>query len=103
MVGTVFAFGLMNVLFEYVLLCMLSPRMRLRLLGSEGAKRALHFGFLILNLTVHWGTLLGTMSAILSFICSIVTVRIASAMFGYIKGGRHYTTGWIKYSAAELR
>ena len=34
MIDAVFLFGALNVLFEFVLLCMLPPRLRLRLLGS---------------------------------------------------------------------
>lgn len=102
MIETVFMFGAINVVFEFVLLCMLSPRMRLRLLGNRHSQILLHMGFLLLNLMVHWGTLIGTMSSILAFICSLVTVRIAQTVFGHITDGRFYTTGLIRYSAKEL-
>ena len=37
MIDAVLLFGALNVLFEFVLLAMLTPRLRLRLLGNEAA------------------------------------------------------------------
>ena len=62
-----------------------------------------HIAFLLLNLTIHWGTVVGTMSAVLAFISSLATIKVAEAMFGRITGGRYYHVGLIKYSAEELR
>ena len=103
MIEAVFVFGFMNVLFEFVLLSMLPPRMRLRLLGSHGATSVLHFAFLLLNITIHWGTLVGTMSGVGAFISSIATVFIAKKLFGFIEADRYYHVGWVKYSAKELK
>ena len=52
MIDAVLMFGALNVLFEFVLLSMLPPRRRLRLLGSESASCCLcmeaeHLGTLI--------------------------------------------------------
>ena len=103
MIDAVLLFGVMNILFEFVLLCMISPRWRLRLLGSPSAKACMHVLFLSVNLLIHWGTLIGTMSAILAFISSLVTISCAKLLFGAITDGRYYTTGFIRYSAAQLR
>lgn len=103
MIDAVLVFGALNVLFEFVLLCMLSPRLRLRLLGSEAASNLLHVGFLMANLIIHWGTVIGTMSSVLAFVSSIVTVNIARVVFGRIEDGRHYRVGFIKYSVEELK
>lgn len=103
MIDAVLLFGVMNVLFEFVLLCMLSPRTRLRVLGNSSQKAMIHVGFLLLNLTIHWGTVVGTMSAVMAFICSIVTVKVAERVFGHIVDGRYYHVGLIKYSAEELQ
>lgn len=103
MIDAVLLFGFMNVLFEFVLLCMLPPRVRLRLLGSDGAKGLVHVLFLSLNLLIHWGTLIGTMSAVLAFISSIATMGVANWVFGNIKEGRYYTVGLIKYNLEELK
>lgn len=102
MINAVLMFGALNVLFEFVLLCMLAPRLRLRLLGSEGASTALHFAFLIANLVIHWGTLIGTMSGVLAFVASIMTVRVARLVFGRVVEGRYYHVGLVKYSVKEL-
>lgn len=103
MIDAVILFGAMNVLFEFVLLSMIAPRLRLRLLGSHRASNALHFGFLLLNLVIHWGTLIGTMSGVMAFVMSMVTVRIARVVFGSIENDRFYHVGFIKYSTEELK
>lgn len=102
MIEAVFVFGLMNVAFEFILLSMLKPRTRLRLLGDDGKCAALHFICLICNLMIHWGTLVGTMSGIFSFICSIFTVQIARLVFGKIVDNRYYTRGMVGYAREEL-
>jgi len=101
-ISAVFVFAALNVLFEYVLLCMLPPRTRLRVLGSSTACNALHVSFLLLNLVVHWGTLIGTMASVAAFLCSMLTVQIARFMFGSITGTL-YTRGWIQYPLEDLR
>lgn len=103
MIDAVLLFGFMNIAFEFVLLCMLKPRTRLRVLGNPNYRNALHIGFLLLNLMIHWGTLIGTMSAVMAFISSLVTVQIAMKLFGYVVDGRHYHVGLIKYSTKELQ
>ena len=103
MIDAVLVFGALNVLFEFVLLCMMRPRTRLRVLGSEAASNLLHVGFLMANLVIHWGTLVGTMSGVLAFVASIVTVNIARVVFGRIEDGRHYHVGFIKYAVEELK
>lgn len=102
MISAVLIFGLMNVVFEFILLSMLRPRTRLRILGNEIACVYLHFVCLSLNLLIHWGTLIGTMSGIFSFICSIFTVVVARAVFGVIKEDRYYTRGLVGYAREEL-
>ena len=102
MISAVLIFGLMNVVFEFILLSMVRPRTRLRILGNEGHCVALHFMCLALNLLIHWGTLVGTMSGIFSFICSIFTVVVARAVFGVIKEDRYYTRGLVGYAREEL-
>lgn len=102
MIDAVLLFGLLNVLFEFTLLCMLPARMRLRVLGSPAKQRALHVFFLVTNLTIHWGTVIGTMSGVFAFICSIVTVSAARVWFGYIDGDT-YKRGVLAYKVSELQ
>ena len=103
MIDAVLLFGAMNVLFEFIVLSMVKPRVRLRLLGNDSACVVLHFACLALNLLIHWGTLIGTMSGIFAFICSIGTVAFARFVFGYIEQGRYYKVGWVKYTREELK
>lgn len=103
MISAVLLFGVMNALFEFVLLSMIPPRLRLRLLGSTGASNALHSGFLLVNVIIHWGTLIGTMSGVFAFIVSIVTVAFARKLFGRIEADRYYHVGWCKYAPEDLK
>ena len=102
-IEAVFMFGLVNIVFEFVLLSMMSPRIRLRILGTHHYQLLMHFGFLLANLMIHWGTIIGTMSAILAFCSSILTVAMSQKIYGYVTDGRRYTLGFIKYSIAELK
>jgi hypothetical protein len=101
-IDAVLLFGFLNIVFELVLLNMMPPRTRLRVLGSQVASNALHLIFLGLNLLIHWGTLVGTMSGVMAFCASIVTVHIARKVYGSVTG-TNYHVGWIKYSIEELR
>lgn len=102
MIEAVFVFSVMNVVFEFVVLSMLSPRTRLRVLGSKAKSNAMHVGFLVLNLVIHWGTVTGTMSAIGAFLCSIVTVAIARGVYGYITPDEVYRRGVLRFTREEL-
>jgi hypothetical protein len=102
MIEAVLLFGLANIVFEMVLLSMMPVRLRLKTLGSEPAQLVLHLSFLVFNLAVHWGTIVGTMSSVLAFCGSIVAVKLATALYGKIVDGQWYTVGIIKYAPAEL-
>ena len=103
MIDAVLMFGFMNIVFEFVLLSMLAPRWRLRLLGNATARHLTHMCFLVINLVIHWGTLIGTMSAVLAFISSMLTVQLARKLYGFIEQGRYYHVGYIAYSRGELQ
>jgi len=103
MVDAVIIFGMINVVFEFVLLCMIPPRMRLRVLGSKAKSRAMHVMVMIIILICHWGTLIGTMSGFFSFILSMVTVEAAKLVFGYITPDNKFHRRIIGYTADELR
>lgn len=103
MIDAVLLFGAINVVFEMVLLSMIPPKHRLRMLGSEGACNSMHALFLLANLAIHWGTLVGTMSGVLAFVASVVTVRFARKLFGHVAEGRYYHVGWIKYPVELIK
>lgn len=102
MIDAVIFFGLINVVFEFVVLSMVPPRIRLRVLGSKRQQTVLHVMIMILVLTVHWGTLIGTMSGFFSFILSMITVGIARLVFGYIENDQYHRR-IIGYTVAELQ
>lgn len=101
MIDAVIFFGLINVVFEFVVLSMVPAKGRLRLLGNKGAQTVLHVMIMILMLTIHWGTLIGTMSGFFSFILSMVTISIARQFFGYIENGVYHRR-IIGYTKEEL-
>lgn len=103
MIDAVLLFGALNIIFEMVLLGMLRPRTRLRVLGNPAACSALHVLFLVANMAIHWGTLIGTMSAVLAFISSIVTIGVCKRLWGFVTDDRFYTVGFIKYSVGEIK
>lgn len=103
MIDAVLLFGILNVAFEFILLGMIPPRYRLRLLGSEVACVAMHISFLVLNLVIHWGTLIGTMSGVFAFIASMFTVAVAKRYYGFITHDRYYHVGIKKFSTEELQ
>ena len=102
MIDAVILFAVMNVLFEFILIGMVPPRARLRVLGSVHKSNLLHVAFLLVNLIIHWGTVVGTMSAIGAFICSIATVKVARLLWGYITEDEVYRRGALAYRVDEL-
>ena len=94
-------FGVLLALFEFVALSMVPPYLRLRVLGSKPLSNCVHVLIMCANLYVHWGTVVGTMSATLSFVASMVTIKIARAVYGSFDG-RYYRTGIIRYATAEI-
>lgn len=102
MIDAVLIFGALLAAFEFVLLSMIPPRYRLRLLGSKALCGATHFGMFALNLWVHWGTLTGTMSATLSFVVSIATIQVAKLVYGTITDDVRTRRGLLGYKNTEL-
>lgn len=102
MLETVAMFGFLLAMFEFVILSMVPPRIRLRILGSKALSNGVHLTMMMVNLWVHWGTVVGTMSATLSFVASIITVHIARWVYGSFDG-RYYRTGFIRYLTEEIK
>lgn len=102
MIEAVLVFGLLLSLFEFVILSMIAPRYRLRLLGNRAACTSLHMGMLLINIWIHWGTVTGTMSATGAFVTSIVTVNIAKIVYGTIVDNVRVRRGLVGYKTAEL-
>ncbi len=97
----VFVFGMITAVFELVLLSFIPIPQRLRLLGSELGCALMHIFFLSFNLWIHWGTLIGTMTGISAFIVSLLTVKFARRLWGYVRGDS-YWPGWRAFNVKEL-
>lgn len=102
MIDAVICFAVLLATFEFVLLSMVPPRYRLRLLGNQAACNAVHVFMLAINLAIHWGTVTGTMAATGSFVVSIVTVAVAKVVYGTIANDVRTRRGIIGYKNAEL-
>ena len=61
MLSSVLFFGLLTAAVEFMLLYKFMP---LNWLRNRGVQGVLHFGVAALNLAIHWGTIVGTMTAI---------------------------------------
>jgi hypothetical protein len=102
MVEAVLIFGALLSVFEFVILSMVPPRYRLRLLGNKGGCITVHVFMLMLNLWIHWGTVTGTMSATGAFVVSMITVEIAKVIYGTIVDDVRTRRGIVGYATEEL-
>jgi hypothetical protein len=90
MVEAVLVFGLLSAVFEAVILMKLPVRWRLRLLGSGFAVAMIHVLVTVANLSIHWGTLTGSMTAVIAGLASFVTIPAVRWYCGCIKARRYY-------------
>lgn len=102
MIETVFTFAFVSALFELVVLMKMKPRTRLRILGSKRAVTLLHVMVIAFNITVHYGTVTGSLTAVTAGLVSFVCVPIARWLSGYIRG-RTYVRGMISYRIEDLK
>lgn len=102
MIEAVITFAILLAAFEFVVISMIAPRWRLRLLGSRSARTILHTSMLLCNLSIHWGTVTGTMSATGAFVVSIGTVWIARVVYGEITNDVRTRRGLVGFTNAEL-
>lgn len=84
-IDAVMIFGLLSALFEAIILLKLSPRLRLRLLGSGTAIAVVHSFAILFNLAVHYGTVTGTMTAIVAGIASFLVIPLLRSYCGCIR------------------
>ncbi len=81
----VLMFGALNIVCELILLALIPPKIKLRLLGNYRAMVAFHIVVGGFTLYVHWGTVTGTGSAMVAFIASWPALWVAKQMiFGYV-------------------
>lgn len=102
MIEVVLVFATLLAVFEFVVLSMIPPRYRLRLLGNRAACVSTHVVMLSVNLWVHWGTVTGTMSATGAFVVSMVTIEIAKIVYGTVVDDVRTRRGLVGYRNSEL-
>lgn len=102
MIEVVLVFATLLAVFEFVVLSMIPPRYRLRLLGNRAACVCTHIVMLSVNLWVHWGTVTGTMSATGAFVVSMVTIEIAKIVYGTVVDDVRTRRGLVGYRNSEL-
>jgi hypothetical protein len=102
MIEAVLIFGILLSVFEFVVLSMVPPRYRLRLLGSRAACVSTHVVMLCVNLWIHWGTVTGTMAATGAFVTSMITIEIAKIVYGTVVDNVRVRRGIVGYRTEEL-
>ncbi len=85
MIESVVVFGLLTAAVEFLLLYKFMP---LRWLRKKPVQAALHFGVAALNLLIHWGTIVGTMTAITALFVSFITVPTVIAALTFTHSWR---------------
>lgn len=101
-IQTVLVFAFLSALFEFIVIMKLKPRTRCRVLGSSRWVATIHMLVITFNLFVHWGTLMGTMAAVISGMMSFATVPFARYISGVIINNVYYP-GIKRYTIYELQ
>jgi len=86
MLSSVLVFGLLTAAVEFMLLYKFMP---LRWLTKKPVQAVLHIGVAALNLAIHWGTIVGTMTAITALFVSFVTVPAVIASLTFVYTWKH--------------
>lgn len=73
MITTVIVFAVLTALFEAILLLKFSSE---RMLAKEWFRGFVHMLAICANLAIHWGTIVGTMTAITAGLVSFATVPV---------------------------
>lgn len=102
MLEAVLVFGIVSAIFEATILLKLPNRIKLRLLGSRMAVGFVHIIIILSNLFIHWGTMTGSMTAVVAGLASFIIIPLVRHYVGYIKNRRYYP-GVKRYALAELK
>lgn len=102
LIEAVLVFAAITAAFELVILMKLAPRTRCRVLGSTRWVLFIHTAVFAINLAVHYGSLVGSMTAITAALTSFITVPFARWLSGHIANGI-YHPGVLKYTIDELK
>lgn len=104
MLETVACFAVITALFEWMILAKLSPKTRVRVLRFPGC---ITLTACVLNLVIHWGTVVGSMTAVTAGLASIFITTVARWYWGYTMtandGTLYYMPGQKKFTKEELK
>jgi hypothetical protein len=81
MIEIVLLFAGITALGELLILYHMSPRLRAWVIGSTTLRTLFHFGFAMLNLWIHWGTVTGSMTAVTAFVVSAGVFKLADVIW----------------------
>lgn len=86
-------FAALNMICELIIIALVPPRWKLRVLGNDRAMIAVHMGMGLITARLHWGTVTGSGAAMMAFVISFPTLWIAKQVFfGYIRPEPHTVT-----------
>lgn len=105
LIKAVLLFAVLSALFEFIIIMKIRPRTRLRILGSTRLVLFIHALTFIINISVHYGTVTGSMTAIVAALASFATVPLARAISGCIiksDGRERYKPGLLTYQYHQI-
>jgi len=110
LINAVLLFAALSALFEFAIVMKLKPRTRLRILGNDNKVRLIHLIVFVINISIHYGTVVGSMTAIVAALASFITIPLARWVSGYIQSYRsgngkleHYKPGLIHYNYDQIK
>ena len=95
-------FAALNMICELIIIALIPPRTKLRVLGNDKAMVAVHCTLGLITAYMHWGTVTGSGAAMIAFIISFPTLWIAKQVFfGYVRDNKYHRR-IIGYTVQEL-
>lgn len=85
MIEAVLTFGVISAVFELIVLLKLCSA---RVLNNKAFGIFVHITVFLINITVHYGTITGTMTAIVAALASFATLPIARLIVFHFKGAQ---------------
>jgi hypothetical protein len=105
MIQAVLLFAALSAAFEFAVLMKIKPRTRLRILGSSRTVGFIHLIVITFNICLHYGTVVGTMTAVVAGLASFAAIPLARYISGYIiktPQGEKFKPGIITYQIKEI-
>lgn len=104
-IQAVLLFAALSAAFEFAVLMKIKPRTRLRILGSTRTVGFIHLIVIVCNICLHYGTVVGTMTAVVAGLASFAAIPLARYLSGYIiktPHGEKFKPGVFTYHIKEI-